>query len=537
MVKKISLFLLLIVLSLLVVAQENIALNRDVVFALDKYVNRKECKIFTALKPYNKTFVEQQVNIDSALTPGCKKAKEHEPWIKRKLFREDLFIVNYDNFHLYVDPLFVFSFGRSFGENKNIYTNTRGIQIKGNFGNKIFFITSYYETQSRFPDYIATFTNKYEVAPGQGRVKNFKNNAFDYGTSSGLISYSPNKHLNFQFGFDKNFIGDGYRSLLLSDNAYQSPFLKIYLNYGWFYYQTIFTSFQNLNTDSVLNAPDVWYHGYQTKPATFNYAGFRIGKHIELGLFEGIVFEASAKNKKFNYNSLNPIIFVNTIQYSLFDDNNSVIGMTFKYKPLSTLNFYGQLMLDNLSLKKLSVKGYQGTNWGFQLGGKWYDMFGIPNFTIQVEYNQVSPYSYSHPNPLQSYTHYNQSLTHPLGANFKEVVAFMNYRYRRIFAEMQLNYAMVGLDTNNSDWGQNIFRSQLYATHGYKSEGNSIAQGVKTKLIETGLRVCYVFNPKTNLQVEAGCCVRKYANDFSDKMTSYIYFGLKTSLTNRYHDF
>jgi len=267
MIKRAGLFFLLIVISLLCVAQENIPLNRDIVFTLDKYVNRKDSKVFTALKPYNRAYVDPLVNIDSALTPGCKKAKEHERWIKRKLFREDLFVVNSDDFHLDVDPLFDFSYGRSLGENKSLYTNTRGVQLKGTFGKKIFFITSYYETQARFPDYVTAFATKYEVAPGQGRVKNFKKDAFDFGTPAALVSYSPNKHLNFQFGYDKNFIGDGYRSLLLSDNAYQSPFLKVFLNYGWFYYQTIFTSFQNMNTDSVLNAPYIWYHGYQTKPA------------------------------------------------------------------------------------------------------------------------------------------------------------------------------------------------------------------------------------------------------------------------------
>jgi len=537
MIKRAGLFFLLIVISLLCVAQENIPLNRDIVFTLDKYVNRKDSKVFTALKPYNRAYVDPLVNIDSALTPGCKKAKEHERWIKRKLFREDLFVVNSDDFHLDVDPLFDFSYGRSLGENKSLYTNTRGVQLKGTFGKKIFFITSYYETQARFPDYVTAFATKYEVAPGQGRVKNFKKDAFDFGTPAALVSYSPNKHLNFQFGYDKNFIGDGYRSLLLSDNAYQSPFLKVFLNYGWFYYQTIFTSFQNMNTDSVLNAPYIWYHGYQTKPATFNYAGFRIGKQVEVGLFEGIIFEASAKDKKFNFNSLDPVILVNTILYSLSGENNSVLGLTAKYKPLNTLDFYGQFMLDNLSLKKLTAKGYQRNNWGFQLGGKWFDMFGVQNLNMQAEYNQVRPYTYSSTDPLQSYTHYNQSLAHPLGANFREVLVFLNYRYRRIFTQLQFNYAVTGIDTSRSNWGQDVFLSQFSASNGYLSDGNKVAQGIKTDILGAGIKVGYLFNPKTNLQVVADFYLRKYSNEYGDKTTPCFTVGLKTSLTNIYHDF
>jgi hypothetical protein len=518
-------------------AQENLPLNRDVVFTMDRYLNRKDSKIFSAIKPFDQSMVAMEVNVDSALIPGCRKAKDKERWIMRKLFHEDLFIVNYEDFHLYVDPLFNFGYGRSFQENIDLYYNTRGVQIKGVFGKKLYFISSYYETQARFPDYVSEFVGKYEVAPGQGRVKNFKSTAFDYGTPYGLVSYSPNKHFNFQLGFDKHFIGDGYRSLLLSDNAFQSPFFKVYLNYGWFYYQTIFTSFQNMNTDSVLHAPNAWYHGYQTKSATFNYAGFRIAKKLELGLFEGVIFEASDKNSKFNYSSLIPVIFVNTIQYSLSDDNNALIGMTAKYKPINNLNFYGQVMVDNLNVKKLFVKGYQGNTWGFQLGSKYFNMFGLQNLNLQMEYNQVRPYAYAHQDALQSYTHFNQSLAHPLGANFQEVVGFVNYRYRRLFAEWQCNYALTGLDTSNTNWGQNVFASQLSATPGYQSENNRIAQGAKTYLFETGIRAYYLFNPKTNLQFEVGYFYRNQHNELWNKTTGYFYFGLKTSLTNVYHDF
>ena len=517
-------------------AQENLPLNRDMVFTIDRYLNQKESNVFTALKPFHKSAVETEVNVDSVLTPGCKTYNKKQKWIIRKLFHEDLFIVNFEDFHLYVDPLFNFGYGRSFSESQNLYYNTRGAQIKGVFGKKLYFISSYYETQARFPDYVSEFVNTYEVAPGQGRVKNFKSTAFDYGTPYGLVSYSPDKHWNIQLGFDKHFIGDGYRSLLLSDNAYQSPFLKVYLNYGWFYYQSIFTSFQNLNTDSVLNAPNVWYHGYQTKPATFHFAGFRIAKKLEVGLFEGVIFEASDKNKKFNYSSLIPVIFVNTIQYSLFSENNALIGMTAKYKPINNLNFYGQLMIDNLKVKKIG-KGYQGNTWGFQLGSKYFNMFGLQNLNMQLEYNQVRPYAYAHQDPLQSYTHYNQAIDHPLGANFREVIGFINYRFRRFLAEWECLYAVTGLDTNNTHWGQNVFVSQYNATPGYRSENNRIAQGVKTYLFETGIRAYYLLNPKTNLQLEAGYFYRNQRNELWNRNTSYFYIGLKTALTNIYHDF
>ncbi|HNW91115.1 MAG TPA: hypothetical protein PKN48_15755 [Bacteroidales bacterium] len=537
MPKKNIISLLLFLLAFSGLAQENVPLQRDIVFTLDKYLNRKDAKVFTALKPYNKSFVDKVVKVDSAITPGCRPAKEKERWFKRKIFREDLFVVNYEDFHLYVSPLFNFGYGLSLAEKKSLYFNTRGVQLRGTFGKKIYFITSYYETQARFPDYVTDFIKFYEVAPGNGRVKDFKIGGYDYGTAYGLISFTPEPHWNIQFGFDKNFIGDGYRSLLLSDNSYQYPFLKIFVNYDWFYYQTIFTAFQNLNTANVLNAPFAWDHGYQTKPGTFNYAGFRIGKTMELGLFEGIIWKAEEGGRKFNWNSMIPVILVNTVHYSLFDQNNVVLGLTAKYKPLNTLNFYGQLMIDNLKISKIFKRGYQSNAVGIQLGGKWVDMFGLQNLNMQIEYNQVRPFAYSSPNPLQSYSHYNQALAHPLGANFREIIAFMNYRFRRIFMEAQLNYAMTGLDDASTNWGQNIFLSQTTNQNGYNSTGNYITQGIKTDILNAGIRAGYLFNPKTNLVVEAGYNVRKMDNANGNRLTHFFYFGLKTSLTNMYNDF
>ena len=47
------------------------------------------------------------------------------------------------------------------------------------------------------------------------------------GAPMGRISYSPHKYFNFQLGYDKNFIGNGYRSLFLSDWGNSYLFAKI----------------------------------------------------------------------------------------------------------------------------------------------------------------------------------------------------------------------------------------------------------------------------------------------------------------------
>ena len=63
---------------------------------------------------------------------------------------------------------------------------------------------------------------------GAGYFKNFKTTtAFDYFDATGSIDFDVWKYFTFQFGYDKNFIGNGYRRLFLSDYAAPYLFLKL----------------------------------------------------------------------------------------------------------------------------------------------------------------------------------------------------------------------------------------------------------------------------------------------------------------------
>ena len=49
------------------------------------------------------------------------------------------------------------------------------------------------------------------------------------------------EHINFQFGHDRQFIGDGYRSMLMSDFSPPALFLKINTNVWRLNYTNLFT--------------------------------------------------------------------------------------------------------------------------------------------------------------------------------------------------------------------------------------------------------------------------------------------------------
>lgn len=473
-------------------------------------------------------------------------------FIKRKLKKENLIIVSdtTDKFYLTVDPLFNFEFGKDLASTdtfpEKLYKNTRGILIRGDIGKKFSFESSFLENQAVFVKYIddyiqstdTAFINTsyypYHVIPGQGRAKVFKKNGYDFGFASGYISYSPSSHFNFQIGTGKHFVGDGYRSLLLSDNAFNYPFARVTTSFGKFQYTNLYTSFMNL-TDGGVKTPPGTERLFQKKAGSFQFLSWNIHKRIQLGFFNGLIWRASdsMNNQCLRLSYASPIIYTSALTEGLNGTNNVLLGATLKIKITNSISVYGQFMMDEFS----SIKNSLHNKTGFQAGAKYFDLFGAKNLHLQLEYNQVRPYSYAQKKPEQSYTHYNQSLTHPLGTNFKEAIVFLNYRIGDFFTQAKINYAIIGKDSIGRNYGNTIFKSDNNAFYGINSTINKMGQGVKTTLQIIDFHIGYLVNPSTNFNILVGISNRSSISEIENSQTNYVYFGIRTSLSNVYYDF
>ncbi len=438
-------------------------------------------------------------------------------------------MVDTGKFYLTVDILYNFELGNDFADTSaaadtsTLYVNTRGFIIKGDIGDKVSFKTSFYENQAFFPAYLSEYVNNYDVVPGAGRIKPFKKTGYDYAMATGLVSFTPFKNLNFQFGHGKNFIGDGYRSLLLSDNSFNYPFFKITTHFGKFQYTNIFTNFQNLAVE--LPTSPTTEERFQRKLGTINHLNWILHERIHIGIFESIIWRASESDGKWAYkndylNFLNPIMMYRPFQYGLNNKNNVMVGMNLKVKLTDKLNLYAQAMLDDNKSEK----------YGFQVGFKGFDLFKIKDLYFQAEYNSVSPYSYGHMDSTRNYSHYNQALAHPLGAGFSEFIGIVNYKMRDFFIDVKFNYATYQEDSlNNYHFGKDIFKSD-------RSIPLSAAGQTTTLLYET-IKIGYIINPQTNMQLLIGFSNRSEKNNYWNKKTQYFFIGLRTSLTNQYFDF
>ncbi len=158
-------------------------------------------------------------------------------------------------------------------------------------------------------------------------------------------------------------------------------------------------------------------------------------------------------DRGFDLNYLNPIVFYRAIEFSTGSrGGNALLGLTFKYKWSDRLNTYGQLLVDEFSSSDiLAREGSYKNKTAYQLGTKYYSAFGIPNLNLQLEYNRVRPFTYSHNIVVLNYGHNNQPLAHTLGTNFSEFIAIARYRYDRFQASAKFVQAKRGLEFLDPD--------------------------------------------------------------------------------------
>jgi hypothetical protein len=486
-----------------------------------------------SLQPEDRADLDEGRLYDSLLYVATDSSKRfNRTWLGRKLFTEHLLAVDRKDYRIYLDPAFEFAGGSDQGNDSTFYYNTRGIWVNGSIGKRFGFNATFYENLSKFPTYLDSSVRKSRIVPGQGRVKRFGSNNFDYAFVTGSVNFQLNRHFTFEFGQDRHFIGDGYRSLLLSDNAFHYPYIKIITDVWKIRYVNLLTEMRDLTRiDNNDQAP------FRKKYTSMHYLDINIGKHASVGIFEAVVWHADtitgARGIDLGY--LNPFVFLRPVEFSVGSPDNVLLGLNFKVLLNSRNVLYGQVMLDEFLLANVRAgNGWWANKQGIQAGFKSTDVFGVKNLYLQGEVNYVRPYTYQHRVDIGTYSHYRAALAHPLGANFWEAIGIARYNYKRWFADARLSYAVVGYDTAGSNWGQNVLISYNDREQEFN---NKVGQGVKTKIIWAQLNLSYLLNPNNNMRVFADIGYRGFNQPGNTNNTLLIQGGVRTHLFNRYYDF
>ncbi|MEZ0005291.1 hypothetical protein ABH942_000642 [Flavobacterium sp. 28YEA47A] len=522
----------------------NIPFSHSLYAQFDRALNQVGSNNHTASKPY--TYAEVSKYYDLAEANKLIQ-KNKQGWWGRKLWNENLVAIQGDGYWFTMNPILDLRLGKSDPSKADYtYQNTRGIQIQGEIGKELSFNASIFESQGRFADYYNRYAESIKpsggnpaIIPGIGIAKGFKEDAYDFPMAEANISYTPSKFINLQLGFGRNFLGDGYRSLLQGDGTSPYPFFKINTNFWKIKYTNTYMWLKDVRPEVTED------NTYATKFMANHYLSWNVTKRWNLGFFESVVW-ADQNNRGFDASFINPIIFFRAVEFSSSSKSgNALLGLTSKYKFSNQVQFYGQFLLDEFSISDMKAGDKSWKNkFGYQLGAKYFDAFNIDNLLLQLEYNHVRPYVYAHSNPLTNYAHSNQSMGHQWGGNFKEFIAVARYFKGRWFADAKLTYGKRGLDfdteENSFNYGGNIYKN--YNVGRPRDIGVKTGQGNETTILIADLQAGYLVNPSTNLKFFAGLIYRNFnpnvdtATAFKED-TTWFSIGLRADLFNWYFDY
>ncbi|ANW96671.1 hypothetical protein AXE80_10475 [Wenyingzhuangia fucanilytica] len=509
----------------------------------------------TTIKPYVYQTVGKVAGLDAYKTNLLKDKKS---WGGRKLWNEHLVAVRGKDYWVNLDVLLDVDAGIDNTNVGNTFNNIRILKIEGQLGSKFSYSASAFESQSKYTQFINEYIkiNQPEDAngliPGRGKSKAFGEIGHDYGISTGYISYTPNKFFNIQFGHGQNFIGDGYRSLFLSDVSAPSTYAKVTTTVGKVQYTNMWMWLKDFNY-SIDDASAGMNYGHKRKYGTFHHLSWNVTSRFNLGFFEGIITDNSGSSGAYPAEYFNPIIFYKNLEFANGEDSgNGIVGMDVKYRLGKNNVFYGQFLLDDFKAKEFfKSDGYWANKHAIQVGAKFFDAFNLKGLQLQAEFNKVTPFTYSH-EQQHNYAHFGQPLAHLWGGNFWETVFIARYNKNRWGAHAKVVYGKKGfdIDGDTTSYGGNIF---VLATERNNDYGQKFLQGNEATTLNVDMEVSYLINPSNNFKLFAGALIRNFKSDspitrigiepestgytFNTENTQWFVLGVKADLFNNYRDY
>lgn len=498
---------------------------------------------------------ENSINEISMDTLGFRRANENQDFDLNPLFYRDNYTresvwkyfyhsranfleLETSDFKLYINPILQVSYHNQANNDKIIFQNTRGVEVRSYIDNKVYLFTQLLENQRNYLDYVDIRAQKIKSIPGQGFYKRYNSrvidnlSGYDFFHTRAFVGFNATQSIQMEMGHGNHFIGNGIRSLLLGDLGPNYFYMSINTRMWKFHYQNIFaelapTTPQSISGDVLLPKKFKATHYLSYKPST----------KFEVGIFESVVF---ARQNGFEMQYLNPVILYRAVEHYLGSPDNMIVGLNAKYNALKNISLYGQLLLNEFKLSEmLSGNGWWANKYGIQYGLKYINALGIDHLDIQYEYNTIRPYTFTHRGTqegtgysLANYSHYHQPLAHPLGANFRESIFLVRYKPTdKVYFQGRFLHTVYGEDNTGENWGGNILLPYENRQQDY---GNFTGQGLKHRINAIYLDATYEFRHNYYLDFQA--MWRTTQTDLTSNQ-HYLGGGIRVNISILHYDY
>jgi hypothetical protein len=149
------------------------------------------------------------------------------------------------------------------------------------------------------------------------------------------------------------------------------------------------------------------------KYIAINRIGFNPNENLKLGITQSIIYA----NRPVELAYLNPLMLWESAQRSLNDLDNSFLGLDLRWMPLNGVELLSNIIFDDLNFN-LWGDGKWNTpdnRFAWQLGANIAYPYLPKNFLLVVDYTQIRPFTFSHPEINESLSYTNNG--YPLGTN------------------------------------------------------------------------------------------------------------------------
>ncbi len=336
------------------------------------------------------------------------------------------------------------------------------------------------------------------------------------------LAYQPAPYIDFSAGKGKLFLGDGYRSLLLSDQGGPYYYFRGLVNV-W-HIQYVWQIAGGYDRDSL-------YFGiedHHLKYFAMHYLEWQARKWLSIQLFETVIWpdktEYGKRGVELDY--LNPIIFYRPLEFDLGSGDNVIMGGALRIN-VSRVILYSQFLLDEFRVKEfLAGNGWWGNKFSIQGGIKYYGK----KYFVLAEANFVRPFTYSHRLTLSNYGMENQPLAHPLGAGFAEFLIKAGYKLAQNKAlALSFDAYKQMLNSENRNYGPDIYIPYDYMREEY---GNYMFASNNLTAIDTHARfiIWTDHEMRESLYFETGIKLYRTDNNPQFMTHPYVETGFQCSI-------
>ncbi|MEP7233916.1 MAG: hypothetical protein ABI778_01350, partial [Ignavibacteriota bacterium] len=236
-----------------------------------------------------------------------------------------------------------------------------------------------------------------------------------YDNTSGELSYNSDwftaKIAREHIAFGGSFQGN---NVIISPDPQSPDLISIAAHVGAVRYQAIVASLlgEARFSDSTGGRGSFGAGAYiDPKYLTVHDLTFSLGSDVEFGFTDMVIF-----SRRFDIAYINPFTFLKTVEASLNDRDNGLLGAHARWKITDGFEIRGQGLIDDIIASKIGA-GVWSNKFAWQIGGMWAAPLGLNDIDLSFEHTRVEPFTYSHFNSQNAFTTSGQLLGATIGPN------------------------------------------------------------------------------------------------------------------------